>query len=408
MSSRPGSTAAALGRPRRHRPLPGGGRAASGPRPPRRSAGPRRPVRRRCGPSQPGGAGVRGAGRPPSRLGPAFRPHAAAHGAAPPDGGRRRPVRLGDDGVSPRSGDVRHRAGRCVDRAGGPGSPRGRRRGSDPGGPTGDAPSGPSGGDGVSPGPDPRSSGGARRGRATRRDRRDRPQHLRRDAPGLDERDRGAEAPRHRDGFAAGRASSSSPEAASAAGSALTKSAAEGFESFSALPMRGSRKPSRRSSPSSSDAQKALRTAEEELADAKAEALAAAGVPVAEAHFDGRDLAFLQRVGKCFTALPVPGVVLPHRSEGRRRSVPSRRRRRVCNRRPRARRRRRRGPRRAGRRLREALPGEGKPRLSGARRSKCCGSGSEPEAPAAGTARVWSPWRRKDYSVSRGRGHRER
>jgi len=58
-----------------------------------------------------------------------------------------------------------------------------------------------------------------------------------------------------------------------------------------------------------SDAQKACRAAEEELADAKAEALAAAGVPVAQAHFDGRDLAFLQRVGKRFTALPVPGIV---------------------------------------------------------------------------------------------------
>jgi Ser-tRNA(Ala) deacylase AlaX len=59
-----------------------------------------------------------------------------------------------------------------------------------------------------------------------------------------------------------------------------------------------------------SEAQKALHAAEGELADAKAEALAAAGVPVAEAHFDGRDLAFLQRVGKRFTALPVPGVAL--------------------------------------------------------------------------------------------------
>ena len=57
-----------------------------------------------------------------------------------------------------------------------------------------------------------------------------------------------------------------------------------------------------------SDARKALREAEEELADAKAEALAAAGVPVAQAHFEGRDLAFLQRVGKRFTALPAVGI----------------------------------------------------------------------------------------------------
>ncbi len=57
-----------------------------------------------------------------------------------------------------------------------------------------------------------------------------------------------------------------------------------------------------------SDAQRGLRSAEEELADARAEALAAAGLPVADAHFDGRDLAFLQQVGKRFTALPGTGV----------------------------------------------------------------------------------------------------
>jgi Ser-tRNA(Ala) deacylase AlaX len=57
-----------------------------------------------------------------------------------------------------------------------------------------------------------------------------------------------------------------------------------------------------------SDLQKALRSAEEELADAKAESLSSAGVPVADAHFDGRDLAFLQRVGKRFSTLPVSGV----------------------------------------------------------------------------------------------------
>ena len=56
------------------------------------------------------------------------------------------------------------------------------------------------------------------------------------------------------------------------------------------------------------EAQKALRSAEEELADAKAESLSSAGVPVADAHFDGRDLAFLQRVGKRFSTLPVSGV----------------------------------------------------------------------------------------------------
>ena len=58
------------------------------------------------------------------------------------------------------------------------------------------------------------------------------------------------------------------------------------------------------------ESQKALRAAEEELADATAGALATAVGPVAEAHFDGRDLAFLLRVGKRFTALPVPGIVL--------------------------------------------------------------------------------------------------
>lgn len=59
-----------------------------------------------------------------------------------------------------------------------------------------------------------------------------------------------------------------------------------------------------------SEAHRALRAAEDELADAKAEALAAAGIPVVDSHFDGRDLAFLQRIGKRFTALPAPGVAL--------------------------------------------------------------------------------------------------
>ena len=58
------------------------------------------------------------------------------------------------------------------------------------------------------------------------------------------------------------------------------------------------------------EAQRALRAAEEELADAKADGLAAAGLAVAEAHCDGRDLAFLSRVGKRFSSLPVPGLVL--------------------------------------------------------------------------------------------------
>ncbi len=57
-----------------------------------------------------------------------------------------------------------------------------------------------------------------------------------------------------------------------------------------------------------SDAQKALRAAEEALAEAKADALSAEGGPVAEAHFDGYDLAFLQRVGRRFTAIGVPGI----------------------------------------------------------------------------------------------------
>ncbi len=56
------------------------------------------------------------------------------------------------------------------------------------------------------------------------------------------------------------------------------------------------------------EVQRALRGAEEELAEAKAESLAAAGVPVVEAHFEGRDLAFLGRVARRFTQLPVGGL----------------------------------------------------------------------------------------------------
>lgn len=58
------------------------------------------------------------------------------------------------------------------------------------------------------------------------------------------------------------------------------------------------------------EAGKALRAAEEELAEARADALAASGAAVVEAHFDGRDLAFLTRVGKRFSSLPSPGVAL--------------------------------------------------------------------------------------------------
>lgn len=58
------------------------------------------------------------------------------------------------------------------------------------------------------------------------------------------------------------------------------------------------------------EAGKALRAAEEELAEAKAETLSAQGVSVVEAHFEGRDLAFLTRVGKRFSSLPSPGVAL--------------------------------------------------------------------------------------------------
>lgn len=56
------------------------------------------------------------------------------------------------------------------------------------------------------------------------------------------------------------------------------------------------------------DVHRSLRGAEDELADARAEALASAGLPVVEAHFEGRDLVFLQRVGKRFSALDTPGV----------------------------------------------------------------------------------------------------
>lgn len=56
------------------------------------------------------------------------------------------------------------------------------------------------------------------------------------------------------------------------------------------------------------EAQKALERAEEELAEAKAEALAAAGGVVVDAHFEGRDLGFLGRVAKRFTELPTAGL----------------------------------------------------------------------------------------------------
>ncbi len=58
-----------------------------------------------------------------------------------------------------------------------------------------------------------------------------------------------------------------------------------------------------------SDAQKALRAADEELADARAESFAAAGGTVAEGHFGSRDMDFLSRVGRRFSELPVTGVL---------------------------------------------------------------------------------------------------
>ncbi len=58
-----------------------------------------------------------------------------------------------------------------------------------------------------------------------------------------------------------------------------------------------------------SAAQKALRSAGDELADSRAEALARSGVPVAEAHFEGHDMAFLLGIGRRFSELPAPGVV---------------------------------------------------------------------------------------------------
>lgn len=65
------------------------------------------------------------------------------------------------------------------------------------------------------------------------------------------------------------------------------------------------------------EAQKALRGAEEELAAAKAEALAATGLAVVDAHFEGRDLAFLGRVAKRFTELPATGIAFLTGSRGR-------------------------------------------------------------------------------------------
>ena len=56
------------------------------------------------------------------------------------------------------------------------------------------------------------------------------------------------------------------------------------------------------------EALRALKGTEEELAEAKAEALAAAGGVVVDAHFEGRDLAFLGRVAKRFTELPTAGL----------------------------------------------------------------------------------------------------
>ena len=59
------------------------------------------------------------------------------------------------------------------------------------------------------------------------------------------------------------------------------------------------------------ESQKALRDAEEALADARAEALAALPGSVVDAHFDGRDLAFLARVGRRFSSLPATTMNWP-------------------------------------------------------------------------------------------------
>ncbi len=56
------------------------------------------------------------------------------------------------------------------------------------------------------------------------------------------------------------------------------------------------------------ESQKALRDAEEALADARAEALAALPGSIVEAHFEGRDPAFLARVGRRFSSLPATAV----------------------------------------------------------------------------------------------------
>ncbi len=59
-----------------------------------------------------------------------------------------------------------------------------------------------------------------------------------------------------------------------------------------------------------SAAEKALRAAEEELAGALARALSAEAGPAVALHLPGRDMAFLMRVGKVFSALPASSVAL--------------------------------------------------------------------------------------------------
>jgi alanyl-tRNA synthetase len=58
------------------------------------------------------------------------------------------------------------------------------------------------------------------------------------------------------------------------------------------------------------EAQKALRRAEESLAEAAAEALLAADRRVAQAHFEGRDMAFVQSVARRFTERAGPRAAL--------------------------------------------------------------------------------------------------
>ena len=132
--------------------------------------GPAAPPRRRD-PHRPGPGGP--------GLGPAVRPHAAAHRPAPADRDRPGPVRLADHELPPARGNRRNLRHRARRRAGSRAPRRAAGRGErhHPGGPPGDHPPG---GRPRPRGPLPRPAGGTHRPGAAGGDRRDQRQHLRR------------------------------------------------------------------------------------------------------------------------------------------------------------------------------------------------------------------------------------